>query len=83
MSCRAVLRLAHCFLGDVMRGRVLVGGTIGDSFPSTALSLLPRTWADTKREVGARKDKICKQMANESRDKHATLNPGLPSNATP
>jgi len=76
VSCRAVSR--PVFVCDVMRGRVLVEEAIGDSFPATALSLLPRERAS---EVG-RKDrgkerkggkKKCTQTDNQSHIKHATV----------
>ncbi len=66
MPCRAVPR--PVFRCDVMRGQVPVEAAIGDSFPATALSLLPRKGAS---EVGgqangegkARKEEICKHAA--------------------
>lgn len=47
VPCRAVPR--PVFGCDVMRGQVPVEAAIGDSFPATALSLLPRKGAS---EVG-------------------------------
>lgn len=76
MPCRAV---PHPVFGcDVMHGQVPVEAAIGDSFPATALSLLPRKGASkvgdqADREGKARKEKICKWEDSQSGDKHATL----------
>ncbi len=57
VPCRAVPR--HVFGCDVMRGQEPVAAAIGDSFPATALSLLPRKeaskvggYADMEEKVG-------------------------------
>lgn len=78
VPCRAVLR--PVFRCDVMRGQVPVVAAIGDSFPATALSLLPRKGVSevsgqADGEGKARKEKISKW--EDSQSARQTCNPGL------